>query len=112
MPALTNTSGTVLVTGANNGLGYETVKAFLQSEKPHHIFLGSRSLEKGKLALEKLRAEVPGTASTVEVLAVDLSNDQSIENAFEQVKSRSVRNDWTVCENDVGTLVTGSLHLT
>ncbi|TVY13523.1 Short-chain dehydrogenase/reductase tropE [Lachnellula arida] len=76
----------VLVTGGNNGIGYEAVKAFLQSQKPYHILLGSRSVEKGQLALDALRQEVPGSKNTVEVLQVDLESDDSIEQAFEQVK--------------------------
>ena len=76
-----------LVTGANNGIGYETVKALLQSKKPYHVFLGSRSVEKGKLAIENLNKEVPEATNTVELLEVDLTSDQSIESAFEKVKA-------------------------
>ncbi|RYP07735.1 hypothetical protein DL764_002354 [Monosporascus ibericus] len=83
----------VLVTGANNGIGYETVKALLQSDRAYHIFLGSRSLEKAKRAAERLRKEVPAATNTVEILPVDLTSDQSIENAFEQVKSGPERLD-------------------
>ena len=77
----------VLVTGGNNGIGYETVKAFLQSDKAYHVLLGSRSLEKGKLAIEILRKECPESTSTVEAVQVDLTSDESIEKAFEQVKA-------------------------
>ena len=83
----------VVITGANNGIGYEAVKSLLQSDKAYHIYLGSRSLEKGRAALEKVRAEVPKTTSTLELLPVDLTSDQSIENAFEQVKTGSDRVD-------------------
>ncbi|TVY44733.1 Short-chain dehydrogenase/reductase [Lachnellula subtilissima] len=76
----------VLVTGGNNGIGYEAVKAFYQSQKPYHILLGSRSVEKGKLALDSLTKEVSESQNTVEVLQVDLESDESIEKAFEQVK--------------------------
>lgn len=78
---------TVLVTGGNNGIGYETVKALLQSEKPYHILLGSRSLEKAKLAIETLHKECPELTNTVEVVQVDLTSDESIEKAVEQVKA-------------------------
>ncbi|RYP17052.1 hypothetical protein DL765_004751 [Monosporascus sp. GIB2] len=83
----------VLVTGANNGIGYETVKALLQSDRAYHIFLGSRSLEKAKRAAERLHEEVPAATNTVEILPLDLTSDQSIENAFEQVKSGPGRLD-------------------
>lgn len=77
----------VLVTGGNNGIGYETVKALLESEKPYHVLMGSRSLEKGNTAIENLKGEVPATTNTVEVLHLDLTSDESIERAFEIVKS-------------------------
>ena len=78
----------VLVTGGNNGIGYEAVKALLRSDKAYHVLLGSRSLEKAKLAIEKLHKECPESISnTVEVVQVDLTSDESIEKAFEQVKA-------------------------
>lgn len=77
----------VLVTGGNNGIGYEAVKAFLQSDKAYHVLLGSRSLEKAKFAIEALHKECPESTNTVEAVQVDLTSDESIEKAFEQVKA-------------------------
>jgi NAD(P)-dependent dehydrogenase (short-subunit alcohol dehydrogenase family) len=76
-----------LVTGGNNGIGYETVKALLQSKRPYQLLVGSRSIEKGKLAIDKLRKECPDATNTLEFLQVDLTSDESIEKAFEQVKA-------------------------
>ncbi|KAK9489832.1 hypothetical protein V1508DRAFT_426802 [Lipomyces doorenjongii] len=77
----------VLVTGANTGIGYEAVKAFLRSDKAYHVLLGSRSLERAKLAIKNLHKECPESTNTVEVLQLDVTSDKSIEKAFEQVKA-------------------------
>jgi NAD(P)-dependent dehydrogenase (short-subunit alcohol dehydrogenase family) len=82
-----------LVTGGNNGIGYETVKALLQSEKPYHVLMGSRSLEKAKLAIETLHKECPDTSNIVEAVQIDLTSDESIERAFEQVQTSPGRLD-------------------
>lgn len=76
-----------LVTGGNNGIGYETVKALLESTKPYHVLLGSRSLEKGKLAIENLHKECPDLTNTVEIVQVDITSDESIEKAYKQVET-------------------------
>lgn len=77
----------VLVTGGNNGIGYETVKALFQSDKTYHVLLGSRSLKKAKLAIDTIHKECPESTSTVETVQVDLNSDESIEKAFEQIKA-------------------------
>lgn len=84
----------VLVTGGNNGIGYETVKAFLQSAKAvYHVLLGSRSTERGNKAIEKLRGELPETNSTVELVQLDVTSDESIRRALEQVRIHQGRLD-------------------
>ena len=82
---LANTKNSV--TGGNNGIGFETVKALLQSSKPYHILMGSRSLPKAAAAISTLQKECPESTNTVEAVQVDLTSDGSIEKAFEQVKA-------------------------
>ena len=94
-------SKVVLVTGANGGLGYEAVKALLQSSRDYHILLGSRSVDKGKAAIARLREECPGAKNTLELVPIDLESDESIQAAFEQVKASPGRLD--VLVNNAGT---------
>lgn len=91
----------VLVTGGNNGLGYETVKALLKSDKPYHVLMGSRSLEKARHALQSLKEECPQATNTVEEIQVDLTSDESIDAAFNKVKADAGRLD--VLINNAGT---------
>jgi NAD(P)-dependent dehydrogenase (short-subunit alcohol dehydrogenase family) len=91
----------VFVTGGNNGIGYETVKVLLESEQAYHILLGSRSFEKGTTAIDNLRKEYPSSASKLELVQVDLISDESIQKAYDQVKSSHDRLDILV--NNAGT---------
>ena len=75
----------VLITGANSGIGYEAVKALLNSSKEYNIFVGARSAEKSNGAIDALKKECPSSKSTMEPISVDLVSDESIEQAFEQI---------------------------
>lgn len=55
--------------------------------------MGSRSLEKAKSAIETLKEECPEASNTVEAVQLDLTSDQSIENALNQVQTNQGRLD-------------------
>ncbi|KAL1877498.1 hypothetical protein Daus18300_002485 [Diaporthe australafricana] len=93
----------VLVTGANSGIGWETVKALLRSSRTYHILLGTRSLEKGEAALEALKEHVAESNTTVELLQLDVASDDSISNAFDKVQATHGRIDTLV--NNAGNLM-------
>ncbi|KAK1749509.1 short chain dehydrogenase [Echria macrotheca] len=78
----------VLVTGANTGIGFEAVKAFAASPNPYHIIVGSRSVEKGEAAIQQIKAEYPDSSTTLELVQVDVTSDDSINAAFEAVSSK------------------------
>ncbi len=66
----------VLITGANKSIGYETARQLLQ--KGFYVYLGSRELENGQKAVEKLTAE---GLTNVEAVQIDVSNDESVKAA-------------------------------
>lgn len=88
-----STKDIVLITGANTGLGYETVLSLLKSPKPYHILLGSRSLDKGRVAAEKATTDASGTLSTVEAVQIDVTDDASIQALREHIETKFSRLD-------------------
>lgn len=79
---------TVLITGANTGLGLEVVKALYKADEPYEIILGSRSIDKANDAIATVKQETPSSQSNLSALQVDVSSDDSIHKAFEQVQSQ------------------------
>jgi len=79
-----------LITGANAGIGYETALAIAKNSK-YHTIIGSRSLEKGKVAVEKAKSAVP--EASISTVQIDVTDDQSIENAVASVTKEFGRLD-------------------
>ena len=69
----------ILVTGANTGLGLETVKSLLRSSRAYTVLLGGRNFDKATAAAESVRKEYPESTSTVAPVQVDIEDDASIE---------------------------------
>jgi NAD(P)-dependent dehydrogenase (short-subunit alcohol dehydrogenase family) len=83
----------ILITGANTGLGLETVKALLRSPKAYMILLGGRSLDKANAAAKEVQAEFPRAASVVKTIQVDIEDYDSISKAFDHVANEYSRVD-------------------
>lgn len=67
---------TVLITGANKGVGFESARQLLQ--KGFRVFLGSRNLSNGLKAAEQLQAE---GLNNVEAVQIDVTNQDSVNAA-------------------------------
>ncbi|MDA8018734.1 MAG: oxidoreductase [Thermoanaerobaculia bacterium] len=64
-----------VVTGANTGIGFETARALVR--KGAHVTLACRNSEKGRRAIDRIRAEVTGASAFLEQL--DLSDLDQVE---------------------------------
>lgn len=72
------------ITGANKGIGFETAKQLLQ--KGFYVYIGSRNLENGQQAVEKLRAE---NLTNVEAIQIDVTDDNSVKNARLEIEKET-----------------------
>jgi NAD(P)-dependent dehydrogenase (short-subunit alcohol dehydrogenase family) len=70
------TDKTVLVTGANSGLGFETTKAF--ADKGATIIMACRSLDRGQQAASEIKTTLGETGATLNIRECDLASLNSI----------------------------------
>ena len=74
---------TVLITGANKGIGFETAKQLAQLG--YFVYLGSRDSAKGISAVNKLKES---GNSNVEFIEIDVTNAGSIKRARQELESK------------------------
>ena len=72
---------TVLITGANKGIGFETAKQMAQLG--YFVYLGSRDKTKGLDAIDKLKDL---GISNVELIEIDVTNISSIKQAKQELE--------------------------
>ena len=70
-----------VVTGANGGLGLETVRQL--AAKGAHVVMAVRNQKKAAAAVDEIRASVPDAA--LELIALDLASQASVRAAAEQI---------------------------
>jgi NADP-dependent 3-hydroxy acid dehydrogenase YdfG len=78
----------LFITGANTGLGLETVKSLCQSSKGYTIILGGRYLAKAEAAIKEVQNTFPSSASTLEPVQINVEDDNSIETVFNYVTEK------------------------
>ena len=74
---------TALVTGGNKGIGFAICKGLL--DKEFNVFLAARNIDKGKEAIAKLSTE----HNSVQLVQLDVTDDESIKNAVENVSQKT-----------------------
>ncbi len=90
---------TVIVTGGNSGLGYESVKAFAM--KGAEVILASRSKENGEHSRDEILKEFPG--ATIEVMILDLGDLESVKGFASEFRKKYNRLD--VLMNNAGIMM-------
>ena len=83
----THQKTSVLITGANKGLGFEAARRL--GEQGWTIFLGSRDQGRGRAAADKLAA---GGANVV-MVPLDVTSDESVADAVRLVREHTDRLD-------------------
>ncbi|KAK2756167.1 hypothetical protein FQN54_005575 [Arachnomyces sp. PD_36] len=83
----------VLITGANTGIGFQIVRALASASKPYHIIVGARSTAKADGAIKAVQDEFPSSLSKLSSVVIDLEDDESIQNAFNEVSADHGRLD-------------------
>jgi NAD(P)-dependent dehydrogenase (short-subunit alcohol dehydrogenase family) len=73
-----------LVTGANKSIGFEVARQLAQ--KGIYVYLGSRNLENGLEAVNKLKAE---GLNNVEAIQLDITDDKSVRNARTEIGKKT-----------------------
>src|SRR5262245_13108253 len=80
---------TVVITGANSGIGYEAAR--ILARKHAQVVLACRSLERGRAAEERIRREVPG--ALIEVRELDLGSLAGVRQFASQLMAAYPRLD-------------------
>jgi retinol dehydrogenase-12 len=96
-------TGTVLITGATSGIGYESARAL--AALGAHVIVGARDSTRGSIVVDELRAH----GGSAELLTVDLSSFDSIRRAAERFAAAHTTLD--VLINNAG-LIAGKRHVT
>ncbi|MDD9372149.1 MAG: SDR family NAD(P)-dependent oxidoreductase [Acidimicrobiales bacterium] len=89
-------STTVLITGANKGIGYETARQL--AALGWTVLVGARDPERGRTAAEKLGAE----GGDVRYIPLDVTDDASVDAAAGQVAA--ITDHLDVLVNNAGTI--------
>ncbi len=87
---------TVLITGANKGIGYETAR--LLGGQGYFVFLGARDEHRGQQAVDKLRAE----GIEAEYVRIDAADPATIGAAAQQIGARTSSLDVLVNNAGIG----------
>ncbi|UJR11902.1 hypothetical protein I4U23_016080 [Adineta vaga] len=91
---------TILITGGNTGIGYETAKDLLK--RGARVTIACRNLEKGRQAVEKLRQESKCQEDNINLMECDLSSLNSVRKFAKLFNEKEDRLDILICNAGLG----------
>ncbi len=94
---------TVIVTGANSGIGYEAARALVA--KNATVIMACRSLDKGEAALKKILAETPEAETSeadLKLMPLDLADISSVRQFAQEFHSH--HNKLDILVNNAGVM--------
>ncbi|KAF1927091.1 NAD(P)-binding protein [Didymella exigua CBS 183.55] len=98
MPSSTTDRQIILITGTNDGIGFDTATLLASVSPRNHVIVGSSNTAKGSAALKQIQDRKPkGTASLVQL---DADNENSINAAVKHIGQEFGRLD--VLTNNAG----------
>ena len=92
------TKTVVLITGANQGIGFEIAKKLATEQAGYHIILGVRDLSKGAKAASQLQ----GLRSSVSPILIDVTSDDSIDACMTQIAQEAGKLDVLINNAGIG----------
>ncbi|XP_071849624.1 C-signal-like [Apostichopus japonicus] len=97
----------ILITGANRGIGLELIRKIVTEKNPQHVFAGCRNINKAEV-LQQFAA----SNSTVRVLELDVTKDATVDAAVLQVSDIVGNEGLDVLINNAGIYNTEPLENT
>ncbi|KAL9477607.1 hypothetical protein ACSS6W_007448 [Trichoderma asperelloides] len=88
----------VLITGGNQGIGFEIVKKLVAEQPTYHVLLGCRTLSKGEEAISKLQS-LAGSVSPIEI---DVTSNDSIAACVAQIEGEHGKLDVLINNAGIG----------
>ena len=86
-PSISFAGKTILVTGANTGLGFEAAKHYLNLDAAR-LIIAVRSLDKGSAAKARLQQAFPDKKDVIDVLPLDMNSYKSIKEFADAISTK------------------------
>ena len=95
---------TVIITGANSGLGFETAKKIAKNQN-YQVILACRNKEHAEDAKSKIISETEN--KNINTMIIDTSSLKSVRNFVEEFKKLNIKLDGLICNAGISSMHNG-----